>query len=84
MSRFWKIVLAIMLAFVIVAYVDATRGVPFLAICSIPMGVPWAICFRKQVEQLKPSLVSLFVLVAMQAALVWYATLMNPGWFTGR
>jgi hypothetical protein len=48
------------------------------------MGVTWAICFRKLVEQLRPSLFSLFVLVAMQAALVWYAVTMNPGFFAGR
>ena len=94
MSRFWQSVCAILFFFVVAVclFPRQLRGdVPSLALrwaglalCSIPMGVAWAICFRKQVEQLRPSLFSLFVLMAMQAALVWYATLMNPGWFSGR
>lgn len=96
-SRFWQIVCGLLLAFVILAYLlpqpnRGAEGTPAariyagiaLALCAIPMGVAWAICFREQVEQLRPSLFSLLVLVAMQAALVWYAVTMNPGSFAAR
>ncbi|HEX5104513.1 MAG TPA: hypothetical protein VFV87_11910 [Pirellulaceae bacterium] len=42
------------------------------------VAVLWAICFRRQVEKLRFSLLSLFVLAAMEAVLFAAIRLLNP------
>lgn len=78
MSKFWLVISGLFLTVVVFGLSSAPshRGdLPHPAekpiIAALLVTAVWAICFRKQIEQRRISLFSLFVLVTLLA--VWFA-----------
>lgn len=91
MSRFWQSICVVLaLVFIVMWQLPRTQTtalyddrptsaaelVAFALLGSL-VAVIWAICFRPQVEKLRISLFSLFVLVAMEAVLLLAARVLN-------
>ena len=82
MSKFWIIIWSVAMAtlFVYFQLPMNVRGVPFpiwakvvsYSVAATMVGIAWAICFRPQLEKGRVSLLSVFVLVSMQAILAWF------------
>ncbi len=91
MSRFWQAICGVLVAIVILCMATAPRTYedpsPFvrhcvyLAVAVSLVALIWAICFRQQVERLRFSLFSLFVLTTMEAIVLCLVRLFGPNSF---
>ena len=88
MNRFWLTIGLVLLAAILVVFAVAPTSYDYpprivrqtakFVVASSLVAVVWAILFRKQVEKLRVSLFSLFVLVTLEGFMLGLAILLDP------
>lgn len=88
MSRFWLTIGMVLLGAILIVFALAPTTYDYpprivqqtgkFIVASSLVAVVWAILFRKQVEKLRVSLFSLFVLVTLEAFMLGLAILLDP------